>query len=316
MSTYLKHSIWGSGSIVAITTSLYLSSVLYYLLNGWNPDNALPFSILSYLSYTHKPYGLYLAISFIAPNILFAALALMWLFRPEDKNSRWASFQDMRKAGMLAKSGILLGKYRNHYIYNNDPTHIFLIAPTRSGKGVGIVIPNLLNWNGSFICLDVKGENHRITSGWRASLGHKVINFCPYAKTGTSHCYNPLEHISKDPHKRITDLQIMAASLIATAERSDPHFPNEAQDFFVGLALYVMDHKEFPNTIGAIFRLLGTEEKLEDILKYVAATYPDLDEGAKQLFSAYRQKAEKERSGIKSTLSSALKLWRNPVLMP
>ncbi|MGH1379159.1 MAG: type IV secretory system conjugative DNA transfer family protein [Alphaproteobacteria bacterium] len=314
MNPYLKYCLWGLGGIIAIITSLYLSSVLYFLLNGWNPDNALPWSIFSYLFYTQKPYGMYLAISFIAPNALFAVLTLMWIFKPEDKNARWARFSDLRKARMKSKSGLILGQTRGDYLINDDPTHVFVVAPTRSGKGVGIVIPNLLAWKDSFICLDVKGENHRITSGYRASLGNKVINFCPYAKNGTSHCYNPLDNVSRDPHQRITDLQIMAASLIATAERSDPHFPNEAQDFFVGLALYVMDHKEFPNTIGSIFRLLGTEEKLEDILKYVAASYPNLDEGAKQLFSAYRQKAEKERSGIKSTLSSALKLWRNPVI--
>lgn len=314
MNPHLKYSLWGLGTVIIIVVSLYLSSVLYFLLNGWNPDLALPWSIFSYLSYTHKPYGMYLAISLIVPNVLIIAMIMMWIFKPEDKNARWAKLSDLRKAKMLSKSGLILGETRGNYLINDDPTHVFVVAPTRSGKGVGIVIPNLLAWKDSFICLDVKGENHRITSGYRASLGNKVINFCPYAKNGTSHCYNPLDNVSRDPHQRITDLQIMAASLIASGERSDPHFPNEAQDFFVGLALYVMDHKEFPNTIGSIFRLLGTEEKLEDILKYVAATYPNLDEGAKQLFSAYRQKAEKERSGIKSTLSSALKLWRNPVI--
>jgi type IV secretion system protein VirD4 len=302
------------GLAIYVPVSLYISSALYFLLNGWNPEHALPWSIFSYLSYTQSPYGFYLALSLMAPHVLSLGLTLALIFRPEDKNSRWATFYDLRKARMREKSGLILGKKGGEYLINNDPTHVFVVAPTRSGKGVGIVIPNLLAWKDSFICLDVKGENHRITSGYRASLNHKVINFCPYAKNGTSHCYNPLDHVSKDPHQRITDLQIMAASLIATAERSDPHFPNEAQDFFVGLALYVLDHKTFPGTIGAIFRLLGTEEKLEDILKYIAATYPDLDEGAKQLFSAYRQKAEKERSGIKSTLSSALKLWRNPVI--
>ncbi len=309
-----NRAAYGAAILAGLTISLYFSSTLYFLLNGWDAEQAYPWSIFTYMKYLHAPYGAYLAISLIVPNLIVAAMAAMWFFKPEDRNARWATREDIKEAGLLKKEGLILGQTKKSYLINDDPTHVFVVAPTRSGKGVGIVIPNLLAWKDSFICLDVKGENHRIISGYRASLGNKVINFCPYAKNGTSHCYNPLDNVSRDPHQRITDLQIMAASLIATAERSDPHFPNEAQDFFVGLALYVMDHKEFPNTIGSIFRLLGTEEKLEDILKYVAASYPNLDEGAKQLFSAYRQKAEKERSGIKSTLSSALKLWRNPVI--
>ncbi|MCF6286394.1 MAG: type IV secretory system conjugative DNA transfer family protein, partial [Candidatus Hydrogenedentes bacterium] len=249
---------------------------MYFLLNGWNPDNALPWSIFRYLSYLHSPYGMYLAISFIAPNILMAAMIGMLVFKPEDTNSRWAKTHDLRKANLLQKCGLILGKHQGNFIKNDDPTHAFVIAPTRSGKGVGLVIPNLLAWSGSFICLDVKGENHRITSGWRAHHNHTIINFCPFSKDKKSHCYNPLDYISTDPNTRITDLQVMASSLIATSERADPHFPEEAQDLFVGLALYVMDHKDFPSTIGSIFRLLGTEDELAEILQHVAQTHPEL----------------------------------------
>jgi len=309
-----KIIIWVIGSIIGIITSLYLSSVLYFLLNGWNADNALPWSIFNYLTFTQKPYGMYLAISFIAPNVLLAGMAAMLIFKPTDTNSRWATRHDLGKAGLLKKEGIILGKHQGQFMKNDDPTHSFVIAPTRSGKGVGIVIPNLLAWSDSFICLDVKGENHRITSGWRAHHDHKVINFCPFSKDKKSHCYNPLDYVSKDPNTRITDLQVMASSLISVSERADPHFPEEAQDLFVGLALYVMDNDEFPSTIGAIFRLLGTEDNLADILKHVALTHPELDEAAKQLFNSFANKAEKEKSGVKSTLGRALKLWRNPVI--
>lgn len=257
---------------------------------------------------------MYLAISLIAPNILLAGMAAMLIFKPIDTNARWAKRHDIKKASMFKKTGLLLGESHGQYLINDDPAHAFVIAPTRSGKGVGLVIPNLLAWTDSFICLDVKGENHRITSGSRAYYGNKVINFCPFSKDKKSHCYNPLDYISDDIDRRITDLQVMASIFITLAERSDPHFPEEAQDLFVGLALYILDEDAFPTTIGSIFRLLGTEDELGDILQHVAKTHPELDEAARQLFNAFANKAEKEKSGIKSTLGRALKLWRNPVI--
>jgi len=314
MDNLPKIMFWIIGVIIGITISLYLSSIIYFLLNGFDPDNALPWSIFEYMSYTHKPYGMYLAISLITPNVLLGGVILMMIFKPVDRNSRWAKHHDLKKANMLKKQGLILGHVRGQLLINDGDTHAFIIAPTRSGKGVGVVIPNLLAWDGSFICLDVKGENYKITSGFRKSLGHKVINFSPFAKDQKSHCYNPLDYVSKDKSKRITDLQIIASSLISISERADPHFPEEAQDLFVGLALYVIDNKEFPSTIGAIFRLLGTQNEFGELLKYIAQTHPELDEPAKQLFNSFSSKADKEKSGIKSTLGRALKLWRNPAI--
>jgi type IV secretion system protein VirD4 len=58
-----------------------------------------------------------------------------------------------------------------------------LSAPTRSGKGVGVVIPNLLNWPDSSWSLDIKGENYDITAGYRAAHGQAVYALGPSTKT-------------------------------------------------------------------------------------------------------------------------------------
>lgn len=314
MNNRLRIATWIFCIVAVITLSLYLSSVTYYILNGLNPDDALPWSILGYIQYWSEPFGTRLAISFIAPNFLIAIATGLLFFKPKSTESRWATSADIRKAGMFKTSGLILGQTRSKYLINNDPAHSLVVAPTGSGKGVGLVIPNLLAWPGTFICLDVKGENHRFTSGYRASLKHKVINFSPFAQDQCSHCYNPLDYVSENKNRRITDLQVIASILITVSSKADPHFPEEARDLFVGLALYVIDEKAYPSTIGALFRLLGSEDELKDILRHVARTHPELDEAARQLFNSYANKAEKERSGIKSTLGRALMLWRNPVI--
>jgi type IV secretion system protein VirD4 len=314
MNDPFKIAIWSFSVLAGIMVSLYFSSVTYYILNGLNPDEALPWSILGFIQYQSEPFGTRLAIAFVAPNVLIAAAIGLLLLKPKSTDSRWATRADIKKAGLFARQGLLLGDAHGKFLYSDSDTHTFVIAPSRSGKGVGVVIPNLLTWPDSFICLDIKKENHEITSGFRGSLDHKVINFSPFSTNKTSHCYNPFDYISDDPDRRITDLQIMATSFVSLTERGDPHFPEEAQDLFVGLALYILDNANYPSTIGSIFRLLGTEESFYKILRHIAQTQPKLHESARQLFNSYANKAEKERSGIKSTLGRALKLWRNPVI--
>lgn len=303
------------GMIILIPTLLYASSIIYFLLNKWIVDFATirPWSILEYAS-LQPPYAQNIIISLLLPLLVIGAAIALYFFKPKDRSSRWAKPYDLKKARLLDNEGILLGKYNSRYLRNNDPTHCFTFAPTGSGKGVGVVIPNLLDWTGSLMCLDVKGENHELTSGYRASLGHKIINFTPFSEFKTSHCYNPFDYVSDDPQMIITDLQLIASILVACAERADPHFPEEAQDLFIGLALYILDKPEYTNTIGSIFRLLGTDQDFKELLPHIAQTFPHLHESAKQLFNSFGHKAEKERSGIKSTLGRALKLWRNSTI--
>ena len=86
---------------------------------------------------------------------------------------------------------------------------MILAAPTRSCKGVGIVIPNLLDYQESMVVLDIKQENFDLTSGWRASQGQEIYLFNPFAEDRRTHRWNPLSYVSEDPAFRISDLQKM-----------------------------------------------------------------------------------------------------------
>lgn len=90
-------------------------------------------------------------------------------------SARWAGTADIRKAGLDQPAGIFLGKYRNDYLRHEGPEHVLTFAPTRSGKGVGLVVPTLLSWPASAVIHDIKGENWQITAGWRSRFSHCLL---------------------------------------------------------------------------------------------------------------------------------------------
>ena len=90
-------------------------------------------------------------------------------------SARWATPTDVRKAGLTRPAGVFLGRLQTQYLRHNGPEHILAFAPTRSGKGVGLVIPTLLSWRGSAVIHDIKGENWELTAGWRARFSNCLL---------------------------------------------------------------------------------------------------------------------------------------------
>src|SRR5205823_2239592 len=111
-------------------------------------------------------------------------LALLSLiFRPRSVSpfgdAHWAKERDIQQAGLRSATGLLLGRSGGRFLIAGGFEHILCFAPTRSGKGAGLVVPNLLNWPGSAIVHDIKGENFEVTSGFRARHGQKVFFWNP-----------------------------------------------------------------------------------------------------------------------------------------
>jgi len=149
-------------------------------------------------------------------------------------SARWAEEQEIRRMGYFEGKGVYVGGWLKEfkglsrllrplqskpdevqlYLRHNGPEHIMVFAPTRSGKGVGLILPTLLAWEGSGIVLDIKGENWSLTAGWRKSQGHKVLRFEPSDPSGASARFNPLEEIRLDTLMAIPDVQNMAAMLV------------------------------------------------------------------------------------------------------
>lgn len=165
-------------------------------------------------------------------------------------SARWIKNSELEKLGFLekkhsVKDGVILGRVKTMFgektIINKDNTHISLIAPTRSGKGVGVIIPTLLTWKGSTLVLDPKGENYSLTGGYRQKvLGHKVLKFAPFATDGTI-SYNPLSAIRKGSIHEFTDVEVITSILVDNGKDAElDHWASGAKILLNGLILHAL----------------------------------------------------------------------------
>lgn len=238
-------------------------------------------------------------------------------FRPFKKDSsvhgdaHWANEAEIKKAGLREKRGMLMGQDKKGYLICGGYQHTLLFAPTGSGKGVGFVIPNLLFWDESLICHDIKLENYELTSGWRhRDLKQEIFCWVPADKDGVSHCYNPMDWISEKPGQQVDDVQKLSNILLPKQE----FWTNEARTLLVGLILYLLADKSKQRSFGEVVRTIRSDD-----FSYLLATALDtlgdvMHPIGYMNLSAFLQKADKERSGVVSTLNSGLELWGNPII--
>ena len=157
-------------------------------------------------------------------------------------SARWADVSDVAGAGLFADRGVILGLYEDDYLRHDGPEHVLAVAPTRSGKGIGLVVPTLLTWTGSAVIHDIKGENWELTAGWRARFSH-CLKFDP-TNPYSSH-FNPLLEVRKGPTE-VRDVQNIADILVdpdGGRERRD-HWEKTAHSLLTGAILHVLYAEE------------------------------------------------------------------------
>jgi len=125
-------------------------------------------------------------------------------------SARWAARRDLAAAGLLDNDGVFLGRVGSRYLRHDGPEHIMAFAPTRSGKGVGLVIPTLLGWTGSAVIHDIKGENWELTAGWRARFSHCLLFNPTEARSAR---FNPLLEVRRGVNE-VRDAQNIADMLV------------------------------------------------------------------------------------------------------
>ncbi|HQS96280.1 MAG TPA: IncP-type conjugal transfer protein TraG [Novosphingobium sp.] len=216
---------------------------------------------------------------------------------------------------MTVERGSLAGPSRR-YLRHDGPEHVLCFAPTRSGKGVGLVIPTLLTWPGACIVHDIKGENFGLTAGWRNRFSH-VLRFDP--TDISSDAYNPLLEVRRGPSE-VRDVQNIADILVdpegALEKRN--HWEKTSHALLVGAILHVL-YAEADKTLAGVANFLSDPRRPIDTTLRAMMTTPHLgDDGVHPVVaSAAREllnKSENERSGVLSTAMSFLGLYRDPVV--
>jgi type IV secretion system protein VirD4 len=267
-------------------------------------------------------YLVKLLVSLATPILFFSWLGYflrgpLYDLRPFKKpesihgDAKWASQKEIKKAGLRSKNGLLLGKDEKGYFIAGGFQHALLFAPTGSGKGVGFVIPNLLYWKDSVLVHDIKLENYDLTSGYRASkLKQKVFVWAPADPDGLTHCYNPIDWVSDKPGQMVDDVQKIANLIMPEKE----FWNNEARTLFVGVVLYLLAVPEKTKSFGEVVRTMRSDDVVYNLAVVLDTIGKQIHPVAYMNIAAFLQKADKERSGVISTMNSSLELWANPLI--
>ncbi len=264
--------------------------------------------------------------AYIAASGGFIAVAVaigmsVWRAREAKKvetygSARWAETEEVKSAGLLGPDGVVLGRYDSHYLRHDGPEHVLCFAPTRSGKGVGLVVPSLLTWPGSAIVHDIKGENWQLTAGFRAQHGC-VLLFDP--TNAKSSAYNPLLEVRRGEWE-VRDVQNIADILVdpeGSLEKRN-HWEKTSHALLVGAILHVL-YAEADKTLAGVAAFLSDPKRpIESTLAAMMTTahlgeagpHPVIASAARELLN----KSDNERSGVLSTAMSFLGLYRDPVV--
>ena len=265
--------------------------------------------------------GAYIAASGGIAAVVVAIAMSVWRAREVKKvttygSARWAETREVRLAGLLGHDGVMLGRWRHEYLRHDGPEHVLCFAPTRSGKGVGLVVPTLLTWPESAIVHDIKGENWTLTAGWRARFG-RVLLFDP--TNAASAAYNPLLEVRKGEWE-VRDVQNIADVLVdpeGALERRN-HWEKTSHSLLVGAILHVL-YAEPDKTLAGVANFLSDPRRpIETTLRAMMTTphlgeagvHPVVASSARELLN----KSDNERSGVLSTAMSFLGLYRDPVV--
>lgn len=318
------------GIAIVIIGIPWASGVTFLHVNGADPALAGPFSIIEYWKlYAHsseKFVRVSVQLCAIGPWALLAGF-IGWAViakqnRPLHGAARFANTAEIRKAGLLDPKGgldktILVGKKNGRYLTYGGYQFVILAAPTRSGKGVGIVVPNCLNYSDSLVVLDIKGENFDITSGFRAKHGQKVYLFAPFDEAGVTHRYNPLEYISNDPAQRLGDIDAIGTALYSGGNQNDKFWSENAKDLFRGLCLFVLERKDLPKTFGEILRQASgkgkpLKEYIFEELKKAQDTGHPFSNACIDCLNRVLSNSENTLAGIVATFGTPLLIFQNP----
>lgn len=287
--------------------------------------------------------------SLFAGAVLWAVLNIVLLSalfgKPKRElhgSARFANDAEIRRVGFLpndkertklqkkkpSNPSILIGKHKGKFLEFFGNEFMFVAAPTRSGKGVAIVIPNLLHYPDSVMVLDVKNENWDLTAGFRAKY-QDVYLFSPNPtpqivngeKIYRSHRYNPLDYISRDEFERMKDIGDIANIFFPANSGNDTsdYFNSQAQRLFTGLVLYMIETPERPCTLAELMRIAESPVPLNDwivqTIEQRKSEGRELSAECVQALMSYAgNPAENTRGGIDSTMKAPLIIFTDPVV--
>jgi type IV secretion system protein VirD4 len=244
-------------------------------------------------------------------------------------SARWADLKDIKAASLLGNDGVYVGGWRDkrghlHYLRHNGPEHVLLYAPTRSGKGISMILPTLLSWKESAFVTDLKGELYELTAGWRQKHAkNKVLRFEPASATGSC-CFNPMNELRLGTEYEVGDVQNLALLIVDPhgrgMDRGD-HWQKTAYSLLVGCILHLCYKSRVegtPATFGELDRMLADssreiKELWEEMRSYAhvnGQNHPVASASATDMLD----RPASEAGSVLSTAKTFLDLYRDPTV--
>lgn len=344
------------GAGLQTATQYFAHSFQYQAGLGWNINHVYtPWSILQWAG---KWYGQYpddfmraASMGMVVSTVGLLGTAVTQMVKANTGkandylhgSARWADKKDIQAAGLLPRprtvvelvsgkhpptsSGVYVGGWQDkdgkfHYLRHNGPEHVLTYAPTRSGKGVGLVVPTLLSWAHSAVITDLKGELWALTAGWRKKHArNKVVRFEPASAQGSA-CWNPLDEIRLGTEYEVGDVQNLATLIVDPDGKGlESHWQKTSQALLVGVilhALYKAKNEGTPATLPSVDAMLADPNRDVGELWMEMTTYGHVDgQNHPAVGSAARDmmdRPEEEAGSVLSTAKSYLALYRDPVV--
>jgi type IV secretion system protein VirD4 len=351
-----RNALLGSAGLIAGALALSSAATQFAAWRvGYHPALGLPwtgnfYAPWSWIGWQQAPWALNAKATFqIIDSSLMGVVALGMLGCLTVANGRrrkpmkhegvhgTAHFQselEIRRSGLLPQrgqshTGVYVGgwtdaKGRVHYLRHDGPEHCVVIAPTRSGKGVGNILPTLLSWPASALIYDEKGELWALTAGWRAQqAGNVAIRWEPGAVEGSAG-FNFLDEVRLGTPYEVADAQNIAQMICdphGDGIEGKDHWGKTSFDLLSAVILHVMykakASKETASLAGVAFALSDPEEK-SDVLWEEMRTNRHLPTGAHAVVAAAGRdqldRPEKERGSVLSSAKTYLTLVKDPII--
>lgn len=316
-----------------------------FLYGYYNPFNWIIWTMNYYSYYPafFDDFLIYVSGGICLSFMIFIVVKLFFLRQAKaikdlHGSAHWASLDEIKKMGILDnKEGVYIGGFMHNkstqYLRHNGPEHTIAFAPTRSGKGVGLVLPTLLTWAESALIFDIKGELWALTAGWRKKYAHnKVLKFDPTCTDGSGVRFNILEEIRLNTIHEIKDTQNIAINLVFKGETppSNPshggntsYFKSEATSFLTAVILYALHNAKQENkpcpSLSTLYKFVNNpdltiEELLDEMICCEYAIEEDTLETLRSISQSMKNKAAQELSGVIGSASEALNLYIDPII--
>jgi type IV secretion system protein VirD4 len=325
MTQSIKDNKWFKPALVAISVAVFfvawawISGMIFYEINDYSYKETTPFTFYHlWREFSYDPKEKLFLLGSLLGSLLVCCSPLL-LFIPNKRklygDARWATKKEIKKTGLLSNEGILVGKLGNKFLFYPGNESVSLSAPTRSGKGVSVVVPTLVTFPDSMVILDTKGENWSMSAGYRNKHGQDCFKLNLAPRDYESHHWNPLHYISTDPHFKINDIQKLGDLIFPRIDNEAPIWQSSARSLWLGLVLFLIETEGLPVTLGELLRQITHGD--ERLLKIVEKRQRSKNPLSQQCFMAlwdYLTTPSKTRGSVRKSFLAALELFYNPII--